>query len=136
MTKRSNRKAGGFRVPHRTGLLVFQDKDYAGAKVRVDFSVPLGVNMKIADAREELAENPRFAYTHFVEHGLVEWNLEDDDGNPIPATVEGIETLPLDFVLLMVREWSARIGEVPDPLDGTSNDGVTSAAEPIKMVAS
>lgn len=127
MTRKSNRKAGGFRVPARTARLVFEDDLYAGAEVVVTLSVPLGVSMSL---REQAgSDDPATIYGTFVKYGLKEWNLENEDGKPVPLTIAGLETLPTDFVLFMLDEWIKQIGAVPVPLWARSNDGSTSAAE-------
>tara|TARA_Y100000310_G_scaffold317160_1_gene369698 strand:- start:25 stop:423 length:399 start_codon:yes stop_codon:yes gene_type:complete len=120
-------KAGGFRVPSRTARLVFTDELYAGAEVVVSLSVPLGVAMDMRNRNTD--EDPASVYTMFVTHGLESWNLENEEGGAIPVTVDGLESLPTDFVLLMISEWVAKIGEVPSPLSEISNDGSLSLAE-------
>jgi len=125
-TKRSSRKAGGFRVPARTARLVFKDELYQGAEVVVNLGVPLGVSMDMSDRDET---DPRGIYSTFVEYGIESWNLEDGDGKRLPVTVEGLEKLPTDFVLVMLDEWVKQIGSVPVPLWAQSEGGSTSPAE-------
>ena len=126
-TKRSNRKAGGFRVPARTATLVFEDKLYQGAEIVVNLSVPLGVSMSLREQAE--SDDPATIYATFVEHGLESWNLEGADGKPLPMTVTGLETLPTDFVLFVLDQWTIQIGKVPVPLWARSSDGNTSPEE-------
>ena len=126
----TNLKAGGFRVPLRTARLVFTDL-YEGAEVVVRLSVPLGV--AVAMAERENNEDPRPVYTSFVQFGLDRWNLEDDTGSPVPMTVEGLESLPADLVMLMIDQWVRQIGNVPAPLAQPSSNGNTSQAASIPM---
>jgi len=126
----TNLKAGGFRVPLRTARLVFTDL-YEGAEVVVRLSVPLGVAVSMAE--RENNEDPRPVYTSFVQFGLDRWNLEDDTGSPVPMTVEGLESLPADLVMLMIDQWVRQIGSVPAPLAAQSQNGSTSQAASIPM---
>jgi len=126
----TNLKAGGFRVPLRTARLVFTDL-YEGAEVVVRLSVPLGVAVSMAE--RENNEDPRPVYTSFVQFGLDRWNLEDDTGSPVPVTVEGLESLPADLVMLMIDQWVRQIGSVPAPLAAQSQNGSTSQAASIPM---
>ena len=126
----TNLKAGGFRVPLRTARLVFTDL-YEGAEVVVRLSVPLGVAVSMAE--RENNEDPRPVYTSFVQFGLDNWNLEDDTGSPVPMTVEGLESLPADLVMLMIDQWVRQIGNVPAPLAQPSSNGSMSPEASIPM---
>ena len=94
-------------------------------------SVPLGVAVSMAE--RENNEDPRPVYTSFVQFGLDRWNLEDDTGSPVPMTVEGLESLPADLVMLMIDQWVRQIGSVPAPLAAQSQNGSTSQAASIPM---
>ena len=60
---------------------------------------------------------------------LVSWNVEDDDGAPVPATLEGVLTQEPAFVQSVIRMWVENITQAPPPLPGGSRSGGTSAAE-------
>ncbi len=64
---------------------------------------------------------------------LLEWNVEDDDGAPVPATVAGLQAQPAPFVMSLIKAWGEQMREsvqVPVPLDepltGGSLSGVPS----------
>ncbi|SRR5258706_5587074 len=59
---------------------------------------------------------------------LQEWNLEDEDGQPVPSTLEGIEGQELDFVMQVVTAWMTAIAGVAPPLPESLNSGETSPA--------
>src|SRR5258708_7015495 len=40
---------------------------------------------------------------------LVEWNLEDDKGKPVPATYAGIVSQDVEFILEIVTSWMEAI---------------------------
>ena len=57
-----------------------------------------------------------YAGRHFLKH-VVEWNLEDDDGKPVPTEWEAFETeLGLDQITPIVQAYAARsIGAKAEP---------------------
>ncbi len=42
-----------------------------------------------------------------VADNLVSWDLEDEDGTPIPTTVEGLEELELDDLFSLISSWTS-----------------------------
>ncbi len=53
---------------------------------------------------------------------LQSWNLENDDGTPVPADGEGMLQIPLDFATLIITQWVDTVSDVPDPLGLPSGD--------------
>jgi hypothetical protein len=62
---------------------------------------------------------------------LVGWNLETEDGQPVPATREAVEGEDDDMVNAIVKKWTAAVLGVGAPLDGDSSSGETSAVESV-----
>jgi hypothetical protein len=62
---------------------------------------------------------------------LVGWNLEDEDGRPVPATREAVEAEDDDMVNAIVKKWTDAVLGVPAPLGVNSSSGETSAAESV-----
>ena len=56
---------------------------------------------------------------------LINWNLEDDDDLPVPATFEGLKTQDIDFVKSIIDAWMKAMVAIPAPLPESSNDGET-----------
>jgi hypothetical protein len=54
---------------------------------------------------------------------LVAWNLEDDNGKPVPATYRGIVSLELSFALDLVMTWMEAVASVGNPLPQASSNG-------------
>jgi hypothetical protein len=56
---------------------------------------------------------------------LTAWNLEEDDGTPVPATRDGIAGQDMDFVLGLISSWTTAVAGVgaDTPLPGNSSDG-------------
>ena len=97
---------------------------------------------------------------------LIEWNLEDDDGKPVPAkyavcTVScepgnlgercaahaadddrlpceytGIVGQEIGFIVPVIMRWMASVSGVDSPLPGTSNSGGTSPEASLQLAES
>lgn len=67
---------------------------------------------------------------------LSEWNLENEDGTPVPATLEGVEGQDLDFVVAVIMEWMKALVGVSPPLPVTSDSGETSPAGSLRLADS
>lgn len=72
------------------------------------------------DARE--FEQINAFFEDFAEY-LVSWNLEDDDGLPVPATVEGLQAQDLPFVMEILEGWLDTVADVDAPLGQPSSSG-------------
>lgn len=60
---------------------------------------------------------------------LDEWNLEEEDGAPVPPTVAGLKSLELKLVVSVLAAWLANsAGVMPDLSEG-SNSGEPSQEE-------
>jgi hypothetical protein len=66
---------------------------------------------------------------------LVDWNLEEDDGSPIPATLEGLRSLDYDLVVSITRAWMDAVASVSPGKDSRSNGGSPSVEASIPMAA-
>lgn len=65
---------------------------------------------------------------------LRSWNLEDDEGQPVPQTVDGLLTLELDFVMEIIGAWTEAVAGVSSDLKEPSNSGTPSLVESLPMV--
>lgn len=107
--------------------LVFDDPEMNGLEVRAR-SVSIGAMRKVQETNDE------FLMMELFSKALVSWNLEDD-GVPVPATLEGLQDQDADLVLAIVGAWMGTIAGVPDasPLDDASNSGKPSLEASIPM---
>lgn len=119
----------GFKVQRRIYRLVFEDPNLAGAIVRAK-SIPFGEFLTIGRLASEIQDRgtqhaqelmDRMCIT--VSGALVDWNLEDEDGTPIPCTADGLLSLDPDLAMTIIRAWMDAMGSVPDPLGGPSSGG-------------
>lgn len=65
---------------------------------------------------------------------LIEWNLEDEDGKPLPCTRDGLFGIDNDLALALAREWMDRLGGKVDqsgPLESDSPNGEPSLVESV-----
>lgn len=99
----------GFRLD-RTYVLQFEGA-MAGAEVKIR-STSIATMMRIRQV-QELSELAGLLADH-----LVEWNLEDEKGEPLPTTADAIMS-NLEGVVLgrIAREWYRAASGVTAPLD-------------------
>ncbi|MFJ4624223.1 hypothetical protein [Streptomyces sp. NPDC088812] len=69
---------------------------------------------------------------------LVSWNLEGEDGTPVPCTRDGLFSIDNDLALALATEWMERLGgkvDDADPLPQSSPSGGPSLVESVPMEA-
>jgi hypothetical protein len=54
---------------------------------------------------------------------LMSWNLEDEDDQPVPVTLDGLLSQEFDFVMEIIQAWMEAVGGVSTPLEPPSKDG-------------
>jgi len=122
--------------------LVFEDEEFDGLEVRA-YAPPLGFlerAMKMGalsgrpadDLSPDEIELLNGLFTGFANY-LVSWNLEEDDGKPVPATLEGLRAQDLSFVFQIIDAWLNSVGEVASPLGRSSNAGLQSLVASLPM---
>lgn len=121
----------GYRRQRPTYHLVFADEEYAGLEVKVRSGSVKTYRAIASLAGHEFSDPPspedlarQAALDEAFVSVLVSWNVEDDDGQPVPATLAGLESLDLPFVLAIVLAWMEAVaGGVGGPLPQPSADG-------------
>ena len=110
----------GFEIPRRTARIILED-DYEGAEITCALDVDMGTYFHFQGLIEsEDAAHLEKAFREFGDRILIEWNLEED-GEPLPATAEGVMQLPPALALAILGKWSEAVGEAPAPLSGRSS---------------
>lgn len=130
-----------FTRPRTTYRLDFADTDLDGLEVRmrggklrtVFDQLPL-VGVTDANATPEDAKLMLAQYEELAAH-LVDWNMVDDDGNDIPATLEGLKDLELRHVQMIATAWQRAQVDVPGPLPSSSSTGPLPDLPMIPMTA-
>lgn len=124
----------GYQPGRRTYVLQFEDRDGLEVKTSSCSTAELLDISNLMDqikgqsdmnALAELA--PRF------EKVLQSWNVEDDNGEPVPATAAGLLGLEHHFGIEIVDAWVTVLLGVPDPLEQPSDDGSLSLVESLPM---
>ena len=121
----------GFRIPEKTARVTFEGTDYVGAEIVLRLSVTFAQFIALRESAQ--GEDQEGMARLFGESVLMDWNLEDADGNPIPANSDGMLAIPLQLTNLVVRHWVEAVAGVPAPLSETSGDFSTLAAASTAM---
>ena len=84
-------------------------------------------------SQEEIWEGNDAKLARFGDEVLIDWNLDDSAGRPLPATADGMRSIPLDLAFDLLNRWLEALTEVPAPLGAESNSGNTSEEGSIPM---
>ena len=117
--------------PRRTVYkLDFSETEHAGLEVTIR-SAPIEQLLALEEFGEQDglgADAARDMFRQFASL-LVSWNVEDDDGQPVPATYEGVITQEPEFIQELIRMWLVNMTQAPPPLPAGSSSGATSPEE-------
>lgn len=119
----------GYTAPRREYPLDL-GTEFAGLEVTVR-SVSIDEYLKLAGFTGETVP-VGYAIDQFRAN-LVAWNLEEEDGTPIPVSAAGAQDKEL--VLALTTAWVGSLHGVPDPLGPSSHSGEPSLVESIPMDA-
>lgn len=72
-------------------------------------------------------------FSEFAEQALQSWNLEEEDGTPIPADLAGLLAQEPDFVFEIIDAWTDIITGVDENLGAPSQDGNPSQVVSLPM---
>ena len=121
----------GFKVPERLAVLKFNDEPYVGLEVRARLDVSLAtwgeLGALISGNTDDVGDVVS-AFERFAEEALESWNVQGRDGQPIPATGEGMKMIPPQMAAVIMREWQEAVANPPGPLSQPSENGVGAAA--------
>lgn len=122
-----------FRLPpKRTALMKFTG-DLEGMEIEVRLDVPVGLFLDIQSMVEEGKAVQIFQ--RFAGDVLIAWNLEDETGQPVPATVAGMLSLPLAQANIIIQKWAEVVQGLSNPLGGASLNGGQSEPVPSGTMA-
>lgn len=117
--------------------LKFSEPDMDGLQVDAK-SLPLGKMLRVIELSGSVdatdTDAVRELFGAFAD-ALAGWNLEDENDNPVPATLEGLYEQDFDFVLKVVLAWVEAIAGVSAPLGNGSGSGAQSLADSMPMEA-
>jgi hypothetical protein len=120
----------GYRKVPTVYHLTFADPEYDGLEV-VMTSIKIGKIRKLMRVLDEEGRTQEQMDEMFnlIDEGLVSWNLEDENGQPVPTTVAGIEDQELQFILDILETWLDGMTGVNDDLGKGSSSGETFPVE-------
>jgi hypothetical protein len=123
---------GYTRTPKVYKLAFADDTDYPGLEVAVR-GMSLG---QLLQARASTDDSDAVAdMVELLADRIVSWNLEDEQGRPVPTTREAMLTEDADMILDICSQWQQAIAGVSAPLVSDSSSGETSAVESIPTEA-
>lgn len=109
----------GFQVQRRKAVVRFEEgHEYYGAEIEINLDLPIRM---LFDFQELQATDYQKAMELFARDVLAGWNLEED-GEPVPADIEGLGTLPHALVSSLMSRWMAEASAAPTPLEQPSSD--------------
>lgn len=121
----------GFRLS-RTYALRWDAGDLAGLEVDVKSTSIETFNemkaLRVNGDEQRLVEL-------LIEH-VKRWNLEDEDGQPLPVSVESLQQQEVPVIRAIAREWYLAAAGVSAPLDLGSTDSPPSVEVSIPMETS
>lgn len=109
----------GYRPKKKIYTLAFEGEEYEGLEVKIR-GLNTGQVMDIDAARTDGGDSAIVAMLQLMAEQLVEWNVEDDEGQPVPTTFEGVRSLDIDFNWAVIDAWQTAAAGVKDPLDNDS----------------
>lgn len=135
----------GFKKQTTIFELAFADKAYEGLEVRAK-SIPSGDFLDLMEAataldltKQTFSESDlhavKFLFDGFAK-ALISWNLEDEFGTAIPATLEGVRDQEFPFLMPIITAWMDAVAGVSADLGKESRSGVTSPDLQIPMAVS
>jgi hypothetical protein len=126
----------GFQLKRKTYLLDFKGTDLAGLEIRMQ-GMTTAEFIHLEELQEEGAKDSAkgLLLFQFLATKIVNWNLEDEDGEPIPVSGEALLQLEPGDIFMAMERYKEAVSGVPDPLEQTSPAGMRWEGEPIPMVA-
>ncbi|MBT2508800.1 hypothetical protein J7I98_23520 [Streptomyces sp. ISL-98] len=125
----------GFRKKTKPVVLTFEgDPDLDGLEVHVR-GKSLGEYLEIIGLTESDIDGPALVrqLEEFAK-GLISWNLEEEDGTPVPPTRDAVFAQDKDMMLRVATRWFERLeGAVDAPLPESSPGGEPSPVASIPM---
>ncbi len=122
----------------RVYLLRFADPEFEGLEVRAT-SLPIGQLLEVAELADSDSRDAKHLTALFDAFAtvIVDWNLEREDGSPVPATTAGMFEQDLDFMMALIRAWMEAVASVPAPLpiDSSGTEPFPEESIPMELLS-
>lgn len=114
----------GYVPKKKTYRLQFEGDEYDGLEVRMH-GLSTGQYMDLFQLKEDAEEDGESRHQLFelMADRLVSWNVEHEDGSPVPATLDGVREQDLPFTMAIIDAWQQAIAGAPAPLPQGSPAG-------------
>ncbi|PZT70202.1 hypothetical protein DN402_31795 [Streptomyces sp. SW4] len=120
----------GYRPKRRIFRLDFEGTDYEGLEVSMR-GLTVGEELELNDLRRR--EGAVVRWFEILTGLLVEWNVEDEQGQPVPTTFDGVRTQDSALVTAILDALQTAASGVSDPLPQASPAGEPSEVASIPM---
>lgn len=120
-----------FKLPQSIKITFDEDSIYHGAEVRCRANVSVREALELTQAQPDdpesvTAEESAALIDAFARIVVTDWNLVDENDEPIPVTPETVAKQPAPFVLQLFEIWSNAVLTVPKVSPAPSLNGSTS----------
>lgn len=118
-------------VPAATVVVTLDEPPYAGLRAVCVASASVGMMLEFQGSPEDGAWLQALEHRcrRFGDEVLLDWNVDDKDGNPRPANVEGMLAIPSDMATALILGWLKAMQEPSGPLGEQSPDGEQSVEQ-------
>jgi len=123
----------GFRKEPTLYKLKFEDPELDGLEVTVK-SLPLRGFLEINRMATDPAQQDQL-FTRFAEVVLVDWNIEDEDGSPVKADIEGLLDQEISLINAIIQQWVQVMTSVPKSSNDSLSYGSSSLEESLPMAS-
>lgn len=120
----------GYKRRPKQYRLKFEGEEYEGLTVLMT-SLSVDEFIGVTELANKLISNEQDAgdvgrLFDVMAEKIIEWNLEEDDGRPVPHTPEQLRKEDFDFIMAIQMSWMGAMASVPGPLPNGSSSGATS----------
>lgn len=126
----------GYRKVPRIYTLEFKD-EYEGLIVRLK-SVKIGEMrrmLRLIDGDEDNTTEVLDNMVELIGKGLVSWNLENENGEPVEPTLEEVDQLDFDLLKMILDQWLDQVSGPSEELGKDSSGGSQFPGQPLTMEA-
>lgn len=127
----------GFKRKRKTYKLDFAGTEYDGLEVRVS-GLTTGEYLELVSLSGPTEEGDREVegMIRMFQRHLISWNLEDEDGTPVPTTYEAVADNDFTMNSTIVNAWTLALVSVPDETEKKSltSDDTQVASIPTEML--
>lgn len=122
VTKLKKSGGSGF-TRKKTYVLEFEEgSEFFGLEVKVR-PVTIGEMLEITDMVAWDNNDLRPLFARFAD-ALVSWNIETEEGDPVPADFDGVCTQDADMIMELISAWQDAVtGKVKGPKEARLTDG-------------